>query len=85
MIKEDYEEKIIENFNKKVAKNIEKAIIDKSLNKKKVAEKLGVQAQTVSAIFRKLKKGQTVNNTTLCKWAVAIGVHPSAFFVNNDN
>jgi DNA-binding Xre family transcriptional regulator len=72
----------LENFNKIIAKNIEKLLIDKDMSKTELAKRLGIQDKSVSYIFRKLKRGETINNSTLCKWSEAMNVDISDFFCN---
>lgn len=71
----------IDELNKRIAKNIEKSLIDKEINKTGLAKKLNIQERSVSFILRKLKEGKTVNTSTLCKWANAIEVDVSNFFL----
>lgn len=72
----------LELLNKKIAKNIEKTLIDKGIKKKELAKKLNIQEQSVSSILRKLKRGETLNSATICRIAEAVGVEASIFYSN---
>ena len=69
-----------QELNKKIYKNFEKILIEKEVTKGNLAELMGVSKETISYFLKKLKKGEGVNISTICKYATALNVDPEKFF-----
>ena len=72
-------------YHKNVYANIELARNQKGLSKGELANEIGISKSALSFVLNRLKNGKTINTKTLEKWANALNVPFSFFFVIKRN